>query len=131
MFRPRARLLRFRPENGMAVMARGRLTAYEARGDLQLLAEYLEPKGAGALQVAFEQLKAKLEAEGLFDAARKKPIPTLPRRIGIVTSPHAAALRDILNVLRRRHDTAGGLIFSAPVDRGGAALCVDAGVLCR
>src|ERR1700682_1713605 len=111
MFRSAARLLRFRPDNGMQVVVRGRVTIYEDRGELQVSAEYVEPKGAGALQIAFEQLKAKLEAEGLFDSARKKPIPTLPRRIGIVTSPRAAALRDILNVLRRRHDTAGILIF--------------------
>ena len=102
MFRSQARLLRFRPEDGMHVVLRGRATIYEARGELQLSAEYLEPKGAGALQIAFEQLKAKLEAEGLFDSARKKPIPALPRCIGIVTSPQAAALRDILNILRRR-----------------------------
>jgi len=128
MFRSQARLLRFRPENGMQVVSRGRVTIYEDRGELQISAEYLEPKGAGALQVAFEQLKAKLEAEGLFDAARKKPIPTLPRRIGIVTSPQAAALRDILNVLRRRHDTAGILIFPAQVQGEAAALEVTAGV---
>ena len=128
MFRSQARLLRFRPENGMQVVGRGRVTIYEDRGELQISAEYLEPKGAGALQVAFEQLKAKLEAEGLFDAARKKSIPTLPRRIGIVTSPQAAALRDILNVLRRRHDTAGILIFPAQVQGEAAALEVTAGV---
>ncbi len=128
MFRSQARLLRFRPENGMQVVGRGRVTIYEDRGELQISAEYLEPKGAGALQVAFEQLKAKLEAEGLFDAARKKPIPTLPRRIGIVTSPQAAALRDILNVLRRRHDTAGILIFPAQVQGEAAALEVTSGI---
>ena len=128
MFRSQARLLRFRPENGMQVVGRGRVTIYEDRGELQISAEYLEPKGAGALQVAFEQLKAKLEAEGLFDAARKKPIPTLPRRIGILTSPQAAALRDILNVLRRRHDTAGILIFPAQVQGDAAALEVTAGI---
>src|SRR2546425_4249439 len=75
MFRSQARLLRFRPENGMQVVLRGRVTIYEDRGDLQISADYLEPKGAGALQVAFEQLKAKLEAEGLFDSSRKKAIP--------------------------------------------------------
>src|SRR5208337_1806624 len=91
MFRSAARLLRFRPEGGMQVVVRGRVTIYEDRGELQIAAEYLEPKGAGGLQVAFEQLKAKLEAEGLFAAERKKAIPTLPARIGIVTSPHAAA----------------------------------------
>jgi exodeoxyribonuclease VII large subunit len=128
MFRSPARLLRFRPENGMQVVGRGRVTIYEDRGELQISAEYLEPKGAGALQVAFEQLKAKLEAEGLFDASHKKSIPTLPRRIGIVTSPQAAALRDILNVLRRRHDTAGILIFPAQVQGEAAALEVTAGV---
>src|SRR5579872_4559147 len=128
MFRSQARLLRFRPENGMHVIARGRVTVYDARGELQLSAEYLEPKGAGALQVAFEQLKARLEAEGLFDAGRKKPIPALPRAIGVVTSPQAAALRDILNILRRRHDTANVLIFPAQVQGEAAALEVTAGV---
>lgn len=128
MFRSSARLLRFRPENGMQVVVRGRVTIYEDRGELQISAEYVEPKGAGALQIAFEQLKAKLEAEGLFDSARKKPIPTLPARIGIVTSPQAAALRDILNILRRRHDTASVLIFPAQVQGEAAALEVTAGV---
>src|SRR5437868_13875751 len=128
MFRSQARLLRFRPENGMQIVLRGRVTVYEDKGDLQLSAEYLEPKGAGALQIAFEQLKAKLEAEGLFDAARKKPVPPLPRRIGIVTSPQAAALRDILNILRRRHHSANILIFPAQVQGDSAALEVSAGV---
>src|ERR1700680_3187372 len=128
MFRSSARLLRFRPEDGLQVVVRGRVTIYEERGELQVSAEYVEPKGAGALQIAFEQLKAKLEAEGLFDSARKKPIPTLPARIGIVTSPQAAALRDILNILRRRHDTASVLIFPAQVQGEAAALEVTAGV---
>lgn len=128
MFRSSARLLRFRPENGMQVVARGRVTIYEDRGELQISAEYLEPKGAGALQIAFEQLKAKLEAEGLFDAARKKTIPTLPRRIGIVTSPQGAALRDVLNILRRRHSGANVLIFPAQVQGETAALEVSAGI---
>ena len=128
MFRTQARLLRFRPENGMQVILRGRVTVYEDRGDLQLLAEYLEPKGAGALQIAFEQLKAKLEAEGLFDTARKKAIPPLPRGIGVVTSPQGAALRDILNILRRRHHSASVLIFPAQVQGEAAALEVSAGV---
>src|SRR5205814_2227551 len=85
MFRSQARLLPFRPEDGMQIILRGRVTVYEGRGELQLAAEYLEPKGAGALQVAFEQLKAKLDAEGLFDAAHKKLLPALPKSIGIVT----------------------------------------------
>ena len=128
MFRSQARLLRFRPQDGMQVILRGRVTIYEGRGELQLSAEYLEPKGAGALQIAFEQLKGKLEAEGLFDAARKKPIPPLPKRIGIVTSPQAAALRDILNILHRRHHTANVLIYPAQVQGDTAPLEVSAGV---
>lgn len=128
MFRSQARLLRFRPEDGMQVVLRGRVTVFEGRGDLQLAAEYLEPKGAGALQIAFEQLKAKLESEGLFDASRKKPIPALPRCIGIVTSPQAAALRDILNILRRRHHSASILIYPAQVQGESAAADVSNGV---
>jgi exodeoxyribonuclease VII large subunit len=128
MFRSQARLLRFRPEDGMHVVLRGRATIYETRGELQLSAEYLEPKGAGALQIAFEQLKAKLEAEGLFDSARKKPIPALPRCVGIVTSPQAAALRDILNILRRRHHSANLLIYPAQVQGEAAATEVSAGI---
>ncbi|HEX4486842.1 MAG TPA: exodeoxyribonuclease VII large subunit [Terriglobales bacterium] len=128
MFRSQARLLRFRPENGMLVVVRGRITIYEDRGQLQISAEYLEPKGAGALQIAFEQLKAKLEAEGLFDAERKKPIPSMPRRIGIVTSPQAAALRDVLNILRRRHHSASVLIFPAQVQGDTAPTEITAGI---
>ena len=128
MFRSSARLLRFKPDNGMQIVARGRVTIYEDRGEMQISAEYLEPKGAGALQIAFEQLKAKLEGEGLFEAARKKPIPTLPQKIGIVTSPQAAALRDILNILRRRHHSASILIFPAQVQGEAAATEVTAGV---
>ncbi len=128
MFKSSARLLRFRPENGLQVIARGRITVYEARGELQLLAEYLEPKGAGALQVAFEQLKAKLQAEGLFDQARKRPIPALPRRIGVVTSPRGAAIQDILNILRRRHDSVNILIFPAQVQGEAAPAEVSAGI---
>ena len=128
MFRSQARLLRFRPEDGMQVVARGRVTIYEDRGQLQISLEYLEPKGAGALQIAFEQLKAKLEAEGLFDAARKKAIPALPGRIGVVTSPQAAALRDILNILQRRHHSASVLIYPAQVQGETAAHEVRAGI---
>ncbi len=128
MFRSQAKLLRFRPADGMQVVVRGRVTIYEGRGELQISAEYLEPKGAGALQIAFEQLKAKLQAEGLFEPARKKPIPALPRRIGIVTSPQAAALRDILHILHRRHHTASVLIFAAQVQGEAAAGEVAAGV---
>lgn len=128
MFRSQARLLRFKPANGMQIIARGRLTIYEARGELQLSAEMLEPKGAGALQLAFEQLKAKLAAEGLFDPARKKPMPFMPRRIGIITSPRGAAIRDILNILRRRHESVHLLIFPAQVQGAAAPLEVAAGL---
>jgi exodeoxyribonuclease VII large subunit len=128
MFRSSARLLRFRPADGLQVVVRGRITIYEDRGELQISAEYLEPKGAGSLQLAFEQLKAKLEAEGLFATNRKKPIPSLPARIGIVTSPQAAALRDILNILRRRHHSVNVLIFPAQVQGDAASYEVAEGV---
>jgi exodeoxyribonuclease VII large subunit len=128
MFRSSARLLRFKPTDGMQVVVRGRVTIYEDRGQLQIIAEYVEPKGAGALQIAFEQLKAKLEAEGLFDATRKKAIPALPKAIGIVTSPQAAALRDILYILHRRHRTANVLIFPAQVQGETASTEVANGV---
>lgn len=128
VFRSSARLLRFRPENGMEVLVRGRVTIYEERGELQVSAEYIEPKGAGALQIAFEQLKAKLQAEGLFDQSRKKAIPSIPGRIGIITSPQAAALRDILNILQRRHHSANVLIFPAQVQGESAPLEVSAGI---
>ena len=109
-------------------MVRGRVTVYEDRGELQISAEYIEPKGAGSLQLAFEQLKAKLEAEGLFAAARKKPIPSLPSRIGIVTSAQAAALRDILNILQRRHHSVNVMIFPAQVQGDAASYEVAEGV---
>jgi exodeoxyribonuclease VII large subunit len=128
MFRSAARLLRFRPADGLQVVVRGRVTVYEDRGELQISAEYIEPKGAGSLQLAFEQLKAKLEAEGLFAPERKKPIPSLPSRIGVVTSTQAAALRDILNVLQRRHHSVNVLIYPAQVQGDAASQEVAAGV---
>jgi exodeoxyribonuclease VII large subunit len=128
MFRSQARLLRFRPENGLQVIARGRVTIYDARGELQLSAEFLEPRGAGALQVAFEQLKTRLAEEGLFEAGRKKALPLLPRRIGIVTSPRGAALHDMLNVLARRHESAGILVYPAQVQGESAPGEVAAGI---
>src|SRR5499427_7517115 len=128
MFRSSARLLRFRPADGLQVVVRGRVTIYEDRGELQISAEYIEPKGAGSLQLAFEQLKAKLEAEGLFAAERKKSIPSLPSRIGVVTSPQAAALRDILNILQRRHHSVNVLIFPAQVQGDSASFEVASGV---
>ena len=128
MFRSSARLLRFRPENGLCVTVRGRITVYEDRGELQISAEFMEPQGAGALQLAFEQLKAKLASEGLFEASRRKAIPQLPQRIGIITSPQGAALRDILNILARRHHSANILIYPAQVQGDAAAGEVIAGL---
>ena len=128
MFRSSARLLRFRPADGLQVIVRGRVTVYEDRGELQISAEHIEPKGAGSLQLAFEQLKAKLEAEGLFAPERRKSIPTLPSRIGLVTSAQAAALRDILNVLQRRHHSVNVLIYPAQVQGDAASQEVAAGV---
>ena len=128
MFRSSARLLRFRPADGLEVVVRGRVTIYEDRGELQISAEYIEPRGAGSLQLAFEQLKAKLDAEGLFAGERKKPIPSLPSRIGIVTSAQAAALRDILNILQRRHHSVNVLIYPAQVQGESASHEVASGV---
>jgi exodeoxyribonuclease VII large subunit len=101
-FRNAARTLRFKPQDGMAVLARGRIDVYEARGEYQLIVEAIEPQGVGALQLAFEQLKKKLAEEGLFDPARKRALPRLPQRIGVVSSPTGAVIRDILHVLGRR-----------------------------
>src|SRR5438128_8762701 len=103
MFSTAARFLRFRIENGLKLIVRGRLAIYEQKGEFQLNAVAAEPAGLGALQLAFEQLKRRLAEEGLFDAARKKPIPMLPQRIAIVTSTTGAAIRDILHVLARRY----------------------------
>jgi exodeoxyribonuclease VII large subunit len=127
-FRNAARLLRFRPENGKLFRARGRVSTYEGRGEYQLIVEVLEPAGLGALQLAFEQLKEKLEKEGLFRPERKRPIPALPRKIGIVTSPKSAALRDILSVLKRRHNAVNVLIFPAEVQGESASLQVMDGI---
>src|SRR6202451_4304669 len=128
MFRSSAKLLRFRPADGMQVVVRGRVTVYEDRGELQISAEYIEPKGAGSVQTASEQLKAKLQAEGLFAAERKKAVPALPARVGVVTSPQAAALRDILNILHRRHHTVNVVIYPAQVQGESAAIEVANGV---
>jgi exodeoxyribonuclease VII large subunit len=128
MFRSSAKLLRFRPDNGLHVTVRGRITVYEDRGELQISAEFMEPKGAGALQLAFEQLKARLQAEGLFEASQKKPIPQLPQRIGIITSPQGAALRDILNILQRRHHSANIVIYPVQVQGESAPSEVMAGL---
>ena len=127
-FRNQARYLKFKPQDGLAVIARGRLSVYEARGEYQLYVEYLEPAGLGALQLAFEQLKKKLAAEGLFEAARKKPLPVLPRAIGIVTSPSGAAVRDILRVIKRRFPNMTVFLYPATVQGSGAAAEIVEGI---
>ncbi|MBI3666249.1 MAG: exodeoxyribonuclease VII large subunit [Acidobacteria bacterium] len=120
-FRQDARLLRFKPADGMAVLARGRVSVYEVRGEYQLYVELLEPLGAGALQLAFEQLKKKLAAEGLFDPGRKKPLPLFPRRIGLVTSPRGAVIADMLRILGRRFPGLHIRLYPVPVQGEGAA----------
>lgn len=113
--------LKFRPESGMEVLIRGKVTVYEPRGNYQIFCEHMEPMGAGALQKAFEQLKEKLRKEGLFDEAQKKPIPPHPQRIAVITSPTGAAVRDILNVLSRRCKRAQVVVIPARVQGEGAA----------
>lgn len=127
-FRNQARYLKFKPQDGISVIARGHLSVYEARGEYQLYVEYLEPAGLGALQLAFEQLKQKLAAEGLFDPARKKPLPVLPRAVGIVTSPTGAVIRDILRVLRRRFRNMDVVLYPVKVQGEGAAEEITEGV---
>jgi exodeoxyribonuclease VII large subunit len=102
MFKPKSSWLKFAPRDGMRVLARGRLTLYEARGDYQLVLDHMEEAGEGALRRAFEELKAKLTAEGLFEQARKRPLPAYVRRLGVITSPSGAAVRDVISVLGRR-----------------------------
>lgn len=121
-FRGDAGRLAFDPADGLEVLAFGEVTVYGARGDLQLRVRQLEPRGQGALQLAFEQLRARLEAEGLFDAARKRPLPLLPRRIGVVTSRHGAAVRDVIEVTGRRWPSLPLLIADARVQGPGAEL---------
>jgi exodeoxyribonuclease VII large subunit len=115
------RLMRFEPENGLEVRLRGRLTVYEPRGEYQIVVEVMEPLGVGALQLAFEQQVRRLAAEGLFDEARKRKLPLLPRRVGIVTSPAGAALRDMLHVLERRNRGIDVIITPVKVQGTGAA----------
>jgi exodeoxyribonuclease VII large subunit len=122
MFRSALRYLRFRPTDGLRVVARARVSVYERKGEYQIICEHLEPAGLGALQLAFEQLKQRLSAEGLFDARRKRPLPVLPRKIGVVTSLDGAAVQDIIKVLRRRHPNAHIVIRPARVQGEGAAL---------
>jgi exodeoxyribonuclease VII large subunit len=121
MFRLQNRLLKFDPEDGLQVVGYGRVTVYEPRGEYQIVLDHMEPRGLGALQLAFEQLKERLSREGLFDPAHKKPLPTLPRKIGIVTSPTGAAIRDILQIIDRRFANVHLLLYPVRVQGPGAA----------
>jgi len=124
MFRSAYRYLRFKPEDGLRVVARGRVSLYDPKGEYQIVCEHLEPEGLGALQLAFDQLKQRLAAEGLFDARRKRPLPSLPRKIGVVTSLDGAAIRDIIKVLRGRYANAHIIIRPARVQGEGSAMDV-------
>ncbi len=128
MFRPYNRLLRFVPENGMQVICGGRISLYEPRGELQMVVETMEPKGLGGLQVAFAQLKERLESEGLFAPERKRPLPGFPRCIGVVTSASGAAIHDILNVLRRRLTGVRIILRPTQVQGRGAAADIASGI---
>ena len=128
LFRRQANLLRFRPADGLAVLVRGRISVYETRGQLQLIAETIEPRGAGALQLAFEQLKARLLAEGLFDPDRKRPLPAFPKCLGIITSPAGAVIRDIVTIVRRRHARLNLLIYPATMQGASSLASVAAGI---
>ena len=121
MFRGKLMPLKFKPESGLEIIAFGQVTVYEKRGNYQLICEEMHPKGMGALQLAFEKLKRKLQEEGLFDEDKKKPLPMLPRRIGIVTSPTGAAIQDMLNVIKRRFANVHILIYPARVQGDEAA----------
>ncbi|MCC5809287.1 MAG: exodeoxyribonuclease VII large subunit [Ectothiorhodospiraceae bacterium] len=121
MFRPRNRLVRFQPDNGTQVLARGRISLYEPRGDYQFIVESLEEAGDGALRRQFEALKQALEAEGLFRQERKRALPAIPRRVGVITSPSGAAIRDVLQVLQRRFSAMEVLVYPVPVQGKGAA----------
>ena len=122
MFRAALRSLRFKPQDGLRVVARGRLGVYDPKGEYQIVCEHLEPEGLGALQLAFDQLKERLAREGLFEERRKRPLPMLPRKIGVVTSLDGAAVRDIIKVLRRRYANVHIVIRPARVQGEGAAL---------
>ncbi|HTL13920.1 MAG TPA: exodeoxyribonuclease VII large subunit [Thermomonas sp.] len=126
LFKPKSQWLPFAPREGMQVLARGRLTLYEARGDYQLVCDSLEDAGEGALRRAFDQLKARLSAEGLFDPARKRPLPPFVRRLGVLTSPSGAVIRDIASVLRRRFPLLEVELLPVPVQGAGAAAQIRA-----
>jgi len=128
LFRRQATLLRFRPEDGLHVLVRGKVSVYEQRGQMQLIAEFMEPVGAGSLQIAYEQLKARLQLERLFDAGRKKQLPPFPHCVGIITSPTGAVIRDFLNVGSRRHEALNVLLYPALVQGASAAIEIAAGI---
>ena len=128
LFKAVAQRARFALEDGLHVIVRGRVTVYEPRGDYQIIVEYVEPKGRGALQVAFEQLRARLAAEGLFNEARKRPLPEFPRTVGIITSLTGAAVRDLLTVLHRRCPTVGVIVAPVMVQGTGAAEQIAAAI---
>jgi exodeoxyribonuclease VII large subunit len=128
LFKQQSRLLRFELEDGQYVICWGRVGIYERRGEYQLILDYVEPKGIGSLQLAFEQLKERLAAEGLFDEARKRPLPLLPKRIGIVTSPTGAVIRDMLHILRRRFENIEVLLYPVKVQGEGAAVEIASGI---
>src|SRR4029079_16706847 len=119
--RSSARFLKFRPKDGQQLLCRAHVTVYEPKGEYQLVIDYMEPKGLGALQQAFEQLKERLAREGLFDEARKRPLPMLPKKIGIITSPTGAVIRDMLQILARRYANIEILINPVQVQGGAAA----------
>ena len=129
LFRSSQRFLKFTLQHGMQVICRGRVSVYEQRGEYQLIVDYIEPKGVGALQMAFEQLKTKLEKEGLFDLDHKRPLPLLPQRIGIITSPTGAAIRDMLRVIKRRHPRMHILLYPVPVQGPEAAPAIVEAIL--
>lgn len=128
LFRRQALLLRFRPEDGLHVLVRGKVSVYEQRGQMQLVAETMEPVGAGSLQLAFEQLREKLKAEGLFDTARKRPLPAFPRTVGIVTSQSGAVIRDFLNIVSRRHSGLNVLLFPVAVQGESAPAEIESAI---
>lgn len=129
LFKPKSQWLKFAPREGMKVLARGRLTLYEARGDYQLVCDSLEDAGEGALRRAFEELKARLQAEGLFDPARKRPLPPFVRRLAVLTSPTGAVIRDVISVLRRRFPLVEVDLLPVPVQGDGAAAQIRAALL--
>ena len=128
LFRRQAQLLGFQPQDGLAILVRGRVSVYESRGQLQLIADTLQLRGAGALQLAYEQLKARLLAEGLFDAGRKRALPAFPRTVGVITSTSGAVLHDIVKIVRRRHARLNLVVYPATVQGPDCASSVAAGI---